>query len=280
METCRNVDKKPHDNKLPRFLQATMELIDRGQYISWSLPKNWTIVLTSNPDNGDYNVNSLDNAQKTRYISFELDFDVDCWARWAEEEGIDSRGINFVLNYPEIMKKEGNVQTVNARSLVTFFNTISGFKDFGDVKTLALIMNIASGCFTSKENVIGKLFTTFIHNRLDKLVTPKELVEMDWKTLKDKLYTCLYSGGGEYRADIASILTTRFINYTNVLIEKGNADSKQLIERILDFVGRENEKHKYLSEDLIFNMIKTLSVKHPVRFRPLLANPKIISKLA
>lgn len=48
-----------------RFLAATMELIDRSQFLSWSLPKNWTIILTSNPDNGDYNVNSLDNAQKT-----------------------------------------------------------------------------------------------------------------------------------------------------------------------------------------------------------------------
>ena len=53
---------------MPRFIQATMELIDRGEYISWSLPPNCTIILTSNPDNGDYNVNSMDNAQKTRYI--------------------------------------------------------------------------------------------------------------------------------------------------------------------------------------------------------------------
>jgi len=48
-----------------RFIQATMELIDRGEYISWSLPENWTILLSSNPDTGDYNVSSLDNAQKT-----------------------------------------------------------------------------------------------------------------------------------------------------------------------------------------------------------------------
>lgn len=29
----------------PAFAQATMELIDRGTYISWNLPKNTTIVL-------------------------------------------------------------------------------------------------------------------------------------------------------------------------------------------------------------------------------------------
>ena len=130
---------------MPRFIQATMELIDRGEYISWSLPPNCTIILTSNPDNGDYNVNSMDNAQKTRYISFELGFDKDVWARWAEKEGIDGRFINFVLSYPEIMKKEGGVQKVNPRSLVTFANTISGFKDWSDTNTLGLILNIAQG---------------------------------------------------------------------------------------------------------------------------------------
>jgi len=45
-----------------RFIQAVMELIDRQQYISWKLPKDWHIILTSNPDNGDYLVNSIDNA--------------------------------------------------------------------------------------------------------------------------------------------------------------------------------------------------------------------------
>lgn len=31
------------------MLQAAMELCDRGEYISWSLPKGSTVILTSNP---------------------------------------------------------------------------------------------------------------------------------------------------------------------------------------------------------------------------------------
>jgi MoxR-like ATPase len=69
-----------------RFMQATMELIDRQEYISWKLPKNWHIVLTTNPDNGDYNVTSLDIAQKTRFISTEVKFCEKVWAKWAEKE--------------------------------------------------------------------------------------------------------------------------------------------------------------------------------------------------
>lgn len=76
---------------LQRYLQATMELIDRGEYISWKLPKNWHIILTNNPDDGEYTVNSVDAAQKTRYINVNMTFDVKEWAKWAEGEGIDGR---------------------------------------------------------------------------------------------------------------------------------------------------------------------------------------------
>lgn len=261
----------------PRFLQATMELIDRGQYISWSLPANWTIILTSNPDNGDYNVNSLDNAQKTRYISFDLDFSVDCWARWAEEEGIDSRGINFVLSYPEILNKEGGIQKINPRSLVTFFNTISGFENFSDKKTLALILNIAKGCFTSEDNVVGNLFTMFIANKLDKLMTPEDLVTKSWSSVKDSLEKCLYDGQN-YRADIASVMSTRFLNYVNILFSKKGSKTEPVIERILDLIDDKNEK-VLLTEDLIFNLIKTIATKYPLRTKKLLSNPKVAKKL-
>ena len=33
-----------------RFIQAVMELIDRQTYISWTLPKDWHIILTANPE--------------------------------------------------------------------------------------------------------------------------------------------------------------------------------------------------------------------------------------
>ena len=47
------------------FMQATMELINTAGYISWNLPKYTTICLTSNPDDGEFSVTSLDSAQKT-----------------------------------------------------------------------------------------------------------------------------------------------------------------------------------------------------------------------
>src|SRR5690606_17490070 len=45
-----------------RFQQAIMQLIQNGTYYGWSLPKGCTIILTSNPDDGDYIVTSQDKA--------------------------------------------------------------------------------------------------------------------------------------------------------------------------------------------------------------------------
>lgn len=62
--------------------QAVMEIICRQEYISWKLPKNTTIVLTENPDNGNYNVNSMDEAMSSRYMKFDVKFDVRSWANY------------------------------------------------------------------------------------------------------------------------------------------------------------------------------------------------------
>lgn len=74
-----------------RFLNAVMDLINEQKYISWEMPKGSTIILTENPDNGEYLVNSIDNAIRTRFTNVEMIFDVKEWAKYAEETGIDGR---------------------------------------------------------------------------------------------------------------------------------------------------------------------------------------------
>lgn len=261
-----------------RFIQAIMELIDRGEYISWSLPKGWTIMLTANPDNGDYNVNSIDNAQRTRFVSLNLDFDHKIWAEWAEAAGIDGRCINFVLMYPEVVKKEAGVQTINARSLVTFFNAISGMDNFQTAENLANILLIASGCFSSKENVVGQLFTTFINNKLDTLIQPDVMLEGDWKEVSKEMRDLVgRQDKGTYRADIAGTLTIRFMNYVMWKLDKKDIDTKALVTRVLEIVN--NKDGDLLSMDLIFQLCKKLVANYPQQCQPLLADPKLMKVL-
>ena len=65
----------------PAISQAVMEIICRQEYISWKLPKYTTLVMTENPDNGDFNVSSMDEALASRYMKFDIKFDVQSWSR-------------------------------------------------------------------------------------------------------------------------------------------------------------------------------------------------------
>lgn len=261
----------------PAILQAVMEITCRQEYISWRLPYNSTVVLSTNPDNGDYSVSSFDEAQATRFITFNVKFSADGWAKWAEYQGIDGRAINFLLSYHhELMDKSVSHQSkVNARNYTMFANIISGIKDWSTPNNLALILQIASGSFLDDDDIVGSLFTTFIANKLDKLITPEDLVTKDWKTVQKDLENQLYDGSN-YRADIASVITTRFVNYSLVYFEKKGNKTDVVTNRILDIV--DNNK-TLLSEDLIFSLVKTLNKKYPGRCNKLLMNPKLAKKL-
>ena len=259
------------------FMQATMELINTGRYISWSLPENTNIVLSSNPDNGSYSVTSLDSAQKSRFINFTVNFDIEPWAKWAENSNLDNRAINFCLNYfSEIFTLENGLNGINPRSYVTFCNAISGIENWGSDENLAMILNISKGCFHDEENIIGALFTTFIHNKLDKLIAPKDMLFGDWANIKNKIKNCVYDTSDNYRPDIASILATRLLNYTMLYFNTPGSESKKVQDRLLEIIDNDV---MLFSEDLIYNIIKTLAIKNARRMNRLMTHPKIRSKM-
>lgn len=261
----------------PLFMQATMELINTASYMSWKLPKNTSIVLTSNPDDGSYSVSQLDNAQKTRFVNFNIKLDINDWASWAEFNGIDNRCINFELLYgEEIFKKHNNVQTINPRAYTTFCKAISGIKDWNDDSSLALILNISKGCFLNdRDNIVGSLFTTFIAQKLDKLVQPKDMLMQKWETVEPKIYDCVHDGD-RFKTEIASILAIRLLNYIMFYFSQTGVKESLVQDRLLDFI---DNPRKLFSDDLLFHIIKTVIGKYPAKTTKLLINSKIRSKI-
>ena len=247
-----------------RFMQATMEILDRQEYVSWSLPKNWHVILTTNPDNGDYNVTTLDVAQKTRFISVNLKFDVDVWAKWAETSSIDSRCINFMLMHPELV-----TQSINPRAITTFFNSISGVEKFED--SLPLIQMIGEG---SVGPDFSSMFTMFINNKLDKIISPKDILEKDEDYVLSSIRKTI-GKDDEYRADLASIITTRLVNYYLVYAGK-NGVPQSIIDRITKIVTEKN----LLTEDLNYVVIKELLNGNKTKFSKLMLNPKVMEMAA
>ena len=246
-----------------RFIQAVMELIDRQQYISWELPKDWHIILTSNPDNGDYLVNSIDNAQKTRFISVDLKFDINCWGEWAENASIDSRCINFLLKHPELVSTN-----TNSRSITTFFNSISSLKSFDS--ELGLIQMIGEGSVGSE---FTTMFSMFINNKLDKIISPETIMTHESEEYILNTLKGIIGKDDNYRADLASILATRITNFSS-FYAKNNKVEKAYIDRLAFLMNEE-----LFAVDLKYKMVKNIYNNDTSAYKSLMLNKTLIKFL-
>lgn len=244
----------------PRMLQACMDLINTQKYISWQLPKDWTIILTTNPDNGEYNVQSMDTAQTTRFVSCELKFDVNCWAEWAEEAGIDGRCINFIIKHPEIVTEK-----TNPRAITTFFNSISSFESFEE--NLAMIQMLGEGSVGPE---MSQLFTMFINNKLDKLISPHDVLFNDSDQYVIGQLNASIGKGENYRADIASIFSTRIVNYA-LNYFKTNPVKDVQIKRIEKLIVDD-----LFAVDLKYMIVRNLINGNKQKFQKLLLNDKVV----
>jgi hypothetical protein len=212
-----------------RFTQAVMELILNQKYMSWALPQGWTIVLSSNPDDGMYNVTDQDPAQKSRYLNVNLAWNAEIWAEWAEKNNIDSRCINFVLMNKEIVKAE--TPEINARSITLFFNSISTIPNFN--KDLELIQLLGEGSLGTE---VTTMFTSFIHNKMDRLISSERIIDSSVSFDKiEKEIGDIVKTGTDYRADIAYVVTTRLINHLQFNVKEDAIDTN-LIKRLEELI--------------------------------------------
>lgn len=245
-----------------RIIQACMELVDRGEYLSWTLPKNWHVVLSSNPDDGNYFVTALDKAQKTRFSTVLMKFDVEVWARWAEKAEIDSRCINFVLLNDEFIR-DGDI---NIRTATRFFNDICSLHPFENNYPMINLLGNAS---------VGKEFTqsfiTFVENKLDRLPSPKAIFETE------KLTNILNKGilgdtkkKNQHKSSVAKVISTRILNYLDKL--STDAGRKQLPTQVIERT-KEIMLSELFHEDIYLYMGKTINAN--TKMKSVLQDPKV-----
>jgi len=230
----------------PQFTQAVMELISTQKYMTWALPKDWTILLSSNPDDGVYTVAYQDPAQQSRYLNLFVKFDAEVWAEWAEKVGIDSRCINFVLMTPELI--DDKRPEVNPRSISNFFSVISTFHNFES--NLEIIQMLGEGSLGTEA---AAMFTAFIHNKMDKIIAPEKIFDLSigFPAILDEI-TSVISTGKSYRADIANMLMIRVANYLQHRLTKADV-TKDMIQRVVDVIDS-----KCLGADLRFVLSRKL----------------------
>lgn len=246
----------------PHMLQSVMELIDRQEFISWKLPKDCHIFLTSNPDNGDYIVSSVDEAMETRFIKVKMKFDIQDWAKWAEMAGLDSRCINFLLLNPELVSGK-----INARIITDFFNSISSLENFSNEYAFYLISNLGAG---SVGEEFTQMFIMFINNKLDKIPSPDQIFGVDTNMGAVNLIkgACGNVRTDTYKQNIASVISTRISNYVTKICEEKTIKVAPTVDRLKEIILSD-----CFSNDIVFNFVKTLNKNS--KMSSLLSEPKI-----
>lgn len=207
-----------------RILRGIMQLFQNYELVSWTLPPQWLIVCTANPDGGDYSVTTLDEAMLTRMLHVTMEFDAQAWARWAERNGVDPRGINFVLAYPELV----NGRRTTPRSLVQFFNSLRPLDNLRDHLGLVRLLGDAA-----LDTETTQAFLSFVHLNLDRLPNPEEILDTeDFDAVVRRLDRLVHEGDTK-RLDILSVVVTRLSNYLLARPAEPNAAELANLQRFL-----------------------------------------------
>jgi hypothetical protein len=145
-----------------------------------------------------------------------------------------------------------------------FFNSISSIKSFDD--SLPLIQMIGEGSVGPE---FSSLFTMFINNKLDKMISPENIFKQDEKYVLTTLKG-LVGKDSKYRADIASTLSTRIINYLD-LYSKNNPVEKDTIGRISKLVTEE-----IFTTDICYNMVKSIYNNNMSKFKTMIMDKELV----
>lgn len=241
-----------------RILRGIMQLLQNYEMVSWKLPSKWQVILTANPDGGDYSVTPMDFAMLTRMMHVTMVFDANRWARWAEQNGVDERGINFVLTYPESVTGD----RTTPRTLTQFFESISQIEDLQ--AELALVKMLGDACL---DEATVNAFISYVGNNLVKLISPEEIVEsQDFKSeVEDPLRRQVV--GETRRVDILSVIVTRLTNY---LIVKNVHLDGQSLDNVKDFLQLD-----FLTNELRLQMAKDLVSSGNASCKKLLQLPEV-----
>jgi hypothetical protein len=191
-----------------RIISGLMQLLQDFELASWKMPENWHIVLTANPPGGDYIVRELDDAMLTRMLHIQMRYDEKVWARWAEQQGIDSRGISFVLAYPELLTGK----RTTPRTLVQFFHAIESVADLTDPAGVELVMTLGKACLDA-ETVVE--FLQFMQNDWSTIIEPEEILNAKkFAAIESRMQQLVDPDDeqGAKRVDIANIVVQRLVN--------------------------------------------------------------------
>jgi hypothetical protein len=118
------------------------------------------------------------------------------------------------------------------------------------------------------------LFTMFINNKLDKIISPETILTHESEEYVLNTLKGVIGKDKDYRADLASILSTRLINYS-LYYSKDNKIEKSIINRLSFLMNEE-----LFAVDLKYSIVKSIYNGNPSAFKLLMLDKVLIKFLS
>lgn len=84
--------------------QAVFQLVKEHRLHTHQLPDGWMCVSAVNPDNNNYQVETLDPAMLRRFCVIKVTADVESWLKWAHASGkVDSSVTGFIAAHRKLL---------------------------------------------------------------------------------------------------------------------------------------------------------------------------------
>ncbi len=240
-----------------RIIRGLMALLQERRLASWSLPDQWCIVLTANPDRSDYSVTPIDDAIRSRMLHLPIKFEHQAWANWAREQGLPSIGIDFILQYPTQM----DGQATTARTFTYFLEL---WQQTGlDAADHAFLTHLAYSCLSP---TTAQAFLAFSQNDETQLWSAVNMLD-DWKATKTDQILKAWLDVSIPRMDEVSALCNRLLLY---LQKEGQELFPQQTKNLTAFLLLDTlpDEHRLL-------MLRGLSAAHHPALPVLLREPRL-----
>ncbi len=215
--------------------QELMNLILNREINGYKLHDKVKILAAMNPSSKygadfDYQVVDMDAAQENRFVWLNMESDAKGWIKWASENKVDRRVIEFISTFPEHLHSinEDDIRAT-PRSFERVSKSYKLYKENKDSIPRRVFLNVLRG---NLGRIIAEQLMDFIESDNTALISPEEVFEEEVLSEQVKIrisnesHTRLYLTG------------SNIINYISRKVEElEGAAIKKVIDRFVEFLS-------------------------------------------
>ncbi|MCC0639693.1 MULTISPECIES: AAA family ATPase [unclassified Clostridioides] len=246
--------------------QELMNLILNREINGYKLHDDVKILAAMNPSSKygsdfDYQVVDMDSAQENRFVWLNMESDHTQWLKWAIDEGIEKKIIEFISTFPEYLHKT-NEDDVRAtpRSYERVSKIYKVYKDKKKAIPRTVFLNVIKG---NVGKVIAEEFISFIESDSSPLISYEDVFLGDTidehlvERVKNESHTRLYLSA-------INILKNLELNMKN-----DEYESKYYIDRFIEFL-------KIYPIDLMIGIMKDIRNSYIEVYKKAIENEEFV----